>query len=100
MKRIAIGAAIAGIFAVGSLSLAGAASAAPLGGSSAGDAVNQLKSLGYDVQLNQNGTRDVPLSECTVTGVHGLPKTSPVGQPAPSTQFTTVYVDVNCPPDN
>jgi hypothetical protein len=52
------------------------------------------------VQLNLNSTRDVPLSECTVTGVSGLPKTSPVGAPAAATQFTTVYLDVNCPPDN
>jgi hypothetical protein len=71
-----------------------------LGGSSANDAVNELRAQGYNVQLNLNSTRDVPLSECTVTGVSGLPKTSPVGSPAPATQFTTVYLDVNCPPDN
>jgi hypothetical protein len=100
MKRFAAAAAIAGTFAAGSLALAGTAEAAPLGGSSANDAANELKAQGYDVQLNTNGTRDVPLSECTVTGVSGLPKTSPVGAPARSTQFTTVYLDVNCPPDN
>jgi hypothetical protein len=100
MKRFTAAAALAGIFAAGSLALAATAEAAPLGGSSANDAVNELRAQGYNVQLNLNSTRDVPLSECTVTGVSGLPKTSPVGAPAPATQFTTVYLDVNCPPDN
>ena len=100
MKRFTAAGALAGIFAAGSLALAATAEAAPLGGSSANDAVNELRAQGYNVQLNLNSTRDVPLSECTVTGVSGLPKTSPVGAPAPATQFTTVYLDVNCPPDN
>jgi len=100
MKGFTAAAALAGIFAAGSLALAASAEAAPLGGSSANDAVNELRAQGYNVQLNLNSTRDVPLSECTVTGVSGLPKTSPVGAPAPATQFTTVYLDVNCPPDN
>jgi hypothetical protein len=100
MTRVTTAAAIAGIFAAGSLALAATAEAASLGGSSANDAVNDLKARGYDVQLNLNSTRDVPLSECTVTGVSGLPKTSPVGSPATATSFTTVYLDVNCPSDN
>jgi len=101
MKRFtAAAAAIAGTFAAGSLALAATAEAAPLGGSTANDAVNELKARGYDVQLNLNGTRDVPLSQCLVTGVSGLPNTSPVGAPATPASFTTVYVDVNCPPDN
>lgn len=99
MKRIAIGTAIAGTFVAGSLALAGTASAAPLGGSSADQAVNSLRARGYNVQLNLNGTRDVPLSECTVTGVNGLPRGS-ADQAAPAGQLSTVYVDVNCPPDN
>lgn len=101
MRRFtAAAAAVAGIFAAGSLALAGTAEAAPLGGSPADQAVNELKAQGYNVQLNLNGTRDVPLYECTVTGVSGLPKNSPVGAPIPATQFTTVYLDVVCPPDN
>lgn len=100
MKRFTAAAALAGIFAAGSVALAASADAAPLGGSSASDAVNELRAQGYNVQLNLNSTRDVPLSECTVTGVSGLPNTSPVGAPAAATQFTTVYLDVNCPPDN
>lgn len=100
MKRFTAGVAIAGIFAAGSLALAATAEAASLGGSAANDVVNELQARGYNVQLNLNSTRDVPLAECTVTGVSGLPKNSPVGAPATPTGFTTVYVDVNCPPDN
>jgi hypothetical protein len=98
MKRFTVAAAIGGLLTAGFLTFAGTAEAAPLSGSSASDAVNQLKARGYDVQLNLNGSRDVPLSECTVTGVNGLPKDSPTG--APATGFTTVYVDADCPPDN
>ncbi|HME49700.1 hypothetical protein [Mycobacterium sp.] len=100
MKRFTIGAAIAGMLAAGSLALACTADATAISGSSASDAISQLRAQGYNVQLNTNGTVDVPLSECTVSGIHGLPQTSPVGQPAHTTQLTTVYVDVDCPPDN
>jgi hypothetical protein len=100
MKRLTTAATIAGILAAGSLAFAATAEAAPLGGSQADTAINDLKARGYDVQLNLNSTRDEPLSDCLVTGVHGLPSGSPVGAPAPTTQLTTVYVDVNCPPDN
>ncbi|MBV9088889.1 MAG: hypothetical protein JO044_03110 [Mycobacteriaceae bacterium] len=100
MKRIAIGTGIAGILTAGSLALAGTATAAALGGSSAENAVDQLRAEGYNVQLNLNGTRDVPLSECTVTGVHGLPNSAGVDGSAGAAQFTTVYVDVDCPSDN
>ncbi|QRY54253.1 hypothetical protein [Mycolicibacterium septicum] len=64
-------------------------SAAPTGGTRAPDVVQELTAAGYAVQIN--GDNGVPLSQCTVTGVHGVP--------APGTaalQFTTVYVDVEC----
>jgi len=96
MKRSTVGTALFGIVTMGSLTLTGTAAAAPLGGSSANDVVNQLHAQGYDVQLNLNGARDVPLSECIVTGVHGLPNPTPSGA-QPNTQFTSVYVDVVCP---
>jgi hypothetical protein len=84
MKRIAIGTGIVGVLAVGSLGLAGTAAALALGGSSADNIINQLRSQGYNVQLNLNGTRDVPLSECTVTDVRELPNTaSPDGRSVP-----------------
>ena len=96
-----ITAAIAGVLTAGSLAWAGAAAATPLSGSSADDVVNQLKAEGYSVQLNLNSTRDVPLYECTVSGVHGLPRNGQLGGgQAPAGQLTTVYVDVDCPPDN
>ena len=71
------------------------------GAISAADTVNQLRSDGYNVELNLDGTRDVPLSECTVTGTHGIPKTAPSGAHRwPRGQLVTVSVDVNCPPDD
>ena len=100
MKRLITVAALSGMLAVGSVASASAAEAAALGGSPADQAINDLTSRGYNVQLNLNSTRDVPLSECIVTGVHGLPLAARVGSPAPAGQLTTVYVDVNCPPDN
>jgi hypothetical protein len=100
VKFFATVAAITGVLAAGFVAFAAAAEAAPLGGSSADQAINDLRARGYNVQLNLNGTRDVPLSECTVTGVHGLPTGLPIGAPAPAGQFTTVYVDVICPPHN
>ncbi|MEV0670723.1 hypothetical protein [Mycobacterium sp. NPDC050441] len=67
-------------------------SAAPTGGTRAPDVVRDLTAAGYAVQIN--GDNGVPLSQCTVTDVHGVP--------APRTaalQFTTVYVDVECEPE-
>jgi hypothetical protein len=57
-----------------------AAAADSYGGTSAADTVNQLTSDGYNVELNLDGARDVPVSECTVTGTHGIPKTAPPGR--------------------
>jgi hypothetical protein len=100
LKRLPAVAAITGVLAAGSLASAAAAVAAPVGGEPADQAINELKARGYNVQLNLNGGRDVPLSECTVTGAHGFPPGLPIGAPAPSGQFVTVYVDVDCPSDN
>ncbi|MEE6166882.1 MULTISPECIES: hypothetical protein [unclassified Mycolicibacterium] len=73
--------------------LAGAAAAAPTGGMKAPDVVRDLTEAGYSVQVN--GANGVPLSQCTVTGVHGVPS----GTQAAAMQFTTVYVDVECEPE-
>jgi hypothetical protein len=101
MRRLAIGTATFGILAAATLGLAGTAAAAPLEDNSAADAINQLKAQGYNVQLNlTNGYRDVPLSECSVLGVHGLSGTDSAGQPLTSAEVGTVYVDVNCPEDD
>jgi len=93
MKKFTITTATVGILAATAVGLAGAAAAAPLGGSNAADTVNTLKAQGFSVQLN--GTANVPLSRCTATGVNGLPDAHKAGQI--ETQSTTVYVDISCP---
>ncbi len=65
------------------------ASAAPTGGARAPDVVRDLTAAGYTVQIN--GDNGIPLSQCRVTDVHGVPAT-----PTIALQFTTVYVDVVC----
>ena len=88
MQKFAIGTAIAGLLVAGAIGLEGAAIAAPTGGSNAADAVKDLRDMGYNVQLT--GTVRGPLSQCTVTDVHGLANSDP-------TVFTTAYVDISCP---
>ena len=98
MYRFVIGAATIGVLASTALGLAGSASAAPLEDNSADNAVTQLRAQGYNVQINQtNGYRDVPLSECSVLGVHGLSGTDSAGKPLTPAEVGAVYVDVNCP---
>jgi hypothetical protein len=92
MKTFTIIAGILYALTTTAVGLAGTAAAAPTGGSSAGDVVKSLEAQGYSVQIN--GSATVPLSQCLVTGVHGdAVKKDP-------TQFSTVYVDVSCPPSN
>jgi hypothetical protein len=69
------------------------AAAAPSNTGSAQDTVNRLQALGYNVALN--GSTTAALSECVVTGVH---PGDPGSVAAP--QFTTVWVDISCPPTN
>jgi hypothetical protein len=99
MNRATITTAVLGVLAAGSVTFAAAAAAAPSGDTSAVDTISQLRAYGYNVQVNYNSTRDEPLYTCTVTGTSGVPKSAPLDG-APTAQFTTVYVDVNCPPDN
>jgi hypothetical protein len=93
MTKFTIAAATVGALAATVLGLADTAAAAPTGASSAADTVNTLHAQGYNVQIN--GSVTAPLSACLVTGVHG-DSAGPTGP----TQFTTVYVDVSCPPSN
>ena len=83
-----------------------AAAADSYGGTSAADTVNQLTSDGYNVELNLDGARDVPVSECTVTGTHGIPKTAPPGRtggpggsssPCPSTSTARQTTELRWP---
>ena len=90
--------AIAVILAGAALGLAVTATAAPTGGSSAGHTIKSLQDQGYSVQLN--GTAAVPLSQCAVTGVHGLSDSDAAGKRVNPAQFTTAYVDISCPSNN
>lgn len=62
------------------------ASAAPAGPQSAAETVNDLRAQGYSVQVN--GTRNGPLSNCSVDAVRG-PYTDKPG--------AAVFVDLSCP---
>jgi hypothetical protein len=93
MNKIVYAAPVIGALAAAALGLAGVAQAASSQGSSAADTVSRLTDQGYNVQLN--GSSGTPLTQCTVSGVHGE---SP-GR-VDSTQFVTVYVDVSCPSSN
>jgi hypothetical protein len=92
MKTLTVTAGILCALATTAIGHASVAVATPTGGSSAGDVVKLLEAQGYSVQIN--GSVTVPLSQCLVTGIHGdTVKKDP-------TQFSTVYVDVSCPPNN
>jgi hypothetical protein len=92
--------ATVGALAATALGLAGAAAAAPTGGGNAQDTVTSLQAQGYSVQLN--GTATDPLSQCTVTDVHGLADSNvnSAGARIDPTKFTTVYVDISCPDES
>ncbi len=62
------------------------ASAAPSGSTSAAETIEGLRAKGYSVQVN--GTRNGPLSNCSVDAVRG---------PFSTTAGSTVYVDLSCP---
>jgi hypothetical protein len=89
MKRVTLGAALFGVVAGAAVALAGPASAAPLGGSSADNVVQTLQARGYTVQIN--GAQVAPLDRCTATDVDGLDGPAPAG--------STVYVTIDCPND-
>jgi hypothetical protein len=101
VRRLAIATGILGILAAATLGFAGVATAAPLGGEDALDAVNQLREQGYSVSVHvTNGPRDVPLSECTVLDISGLNGTNSAGKPLTPAELGTVDVDANCPEDD
>jgi|KBSSwiStaDraftv2_1062776.scaffolds.fasta_scaffold01037_12 hypothetical protein len=98
MKKSFVNLAVFGAMSAAALGLAGTATAVPFGGSNASDAVATLQSQGFSVQIN--GTVNVPLSRCTVLGVHGLPGPEVAGRqgsPSSGEQGSgTVFVDVDC----
>ena len=96
MRKFSYTAAAVTTFTAAAVGLAPTAAAAPTGGGNAADTVMELQTEGYTVQIN--GSVSVPLSECTTTGVHGVPikpdSSGPHSGPVP---FTTVEIDVSCP---
>jgi hypothetical protein len=63
------------------------------GAESARDTIVDLQAQGYDVQINWiTGTSRVPLSRCSVSGIH-----NPNSSPPNGNTLETVYVDVVCP---
>ena len=97
MKRFALGTTFAGALIAAGIGMAGVASAEPLGGDSAQDAVSRLQEQGYDVQVQ--GDTNAPLAECTATDVSGLSGSNSAGQ-AGVPQGSTVYVTVACDDDH
>ena len=91
MSKSVITAAALGAF-VAALGAPATAAAGPLDGS-ADVVVNNLKSQGYNVQVN-GGSAGVPLSRCTVSGVHPSLNESDSLQ---EKQHTLVTVDLSCP---
>jgi hypothetical protein len=93
MMQFGITTAAVGFLTIAGLSLANTAAA---GNQSAADAIANLQAKGHHVQLN--GSANVPLSLCKVTGVHGLNNSNidPSGSRIDEDLFTTVYVDVDC----
>lgn len=85
MQNLLISAAAAITLVAGAIGLSATASAAP-SGSPAADTIADLRAQGYTVQVN--GTRNGPLSNCSVEAVRGTSNEAP---------GATVYVDLSCP---
>ncbi|OKH85105.1 hypothetical protein EB75_00635 [Mycobacterium sp. ST-F2] len=98
-RGLVIAGAAAAAFAAVAIAPA-TASAMPTGGGSAVETINELQARGYHVQLNKNNT--APLSQCSVTDVHGLSGTNfdSKGHRINSGQFDTVHVNVSCQPQD
>ena len=94
MNKIAVLTATTGLAAVVGLGLAAPAAASGVG--STADTIAQLEAQGHHVQLN--GSTAVPLSQCKVTGVHGLNDSNldESGNKVDPGVHSTVYVDVVC----
>lgn len=97
MKKLLASVATAGFVFAAGLSVAGPASADPLAGGSASDAVNSLQARGYQVEVQ--GDTSAPLSECTATQISGLAGTDSAGH-AGVPKGSTVYVTVACDDDH
>jgi hypothetical protein len=94
MKQFIVATAVVGAFVSGMVGLAVNAAAAPLGGSSANEAVRTLETSGYAVRINQQ--TDVPLSACTVTNVSGLRGTEIDSALTDPGALSVAFLDVTC----
>jgi len=84
MKRYLFATLAASAVVAPALALAGNATAAP-SGTSATSTVQQLRSQGYNVQIN--GSRNGPLTNCSVNAVREMS----------NDPLRTVFVDLSCP---
>ena len=95
MKKFGIANATVGLTMIVGLGLS---VASPAGAStqSPADTIARLEAQGHHVQLN--GSSNVPLSQCKLTGVHGLNDSNldTSGNRIDKDEYTTVYVDVVC----
>ncbi|BBZ28925.1 hypothetical protein MMAD_32200 [Mycolicibacterium madagascariense] len=100
IRTCAITTTIIGTLAAVGLGLASTATAASTDTGNAQDTISSLHTQGFDVRIN--GSADDPISECTVTDVHGMSDSNvdSSGQLIDDTHFTTVYVDISCPDDH
>jgi hypothetical protein len=80
-------------FTAAVLGHAATAMAEPFDGSGADTTVNALRGQGYNLQVN--GSTNVPLSRCSVTGIH--PSNLDESASLEDKQHTLVTVDVSCP---
>ena len=102
MKMTPVTSVFVGVLATAALGSSATATADPLNGNAA-DVVKMLQDQDYDVQFNMPS--DMPLSRCTVNGVHGLTvmMTSDgnlMVMMAPQSRVGSVYVDLSCPSSN
>jgi hypothetical protein len=89
MRRVIVAAAVAVVAAFAPLATA---AAGPLDGP-ADVVVKNLQAQGYNVQVNTSSI--VPLSRCTVVGIH--PSNLDDSASLQDKQHTLVQVDVSCP---
>ena len=97
MKQFGVTVAIVGLLAAGGLSVAGTAVAMPVEKGSAADTVARLQADGHHVQVH--GTASGPLSQCNVTGVHGMNNSNidESGDRMDQDLFNTIHLEVDCP---
>ena len=103
MKMMIVTSMFIGVLGTAALGSSATAAADPSVNGNAADVVKMLQDHGYNVQFNTPS--NMPLSRCTVDGVHGLPLTmTPDGNlmmvMAPTSSVGSVYVDLSCPPSN